>query len=231
LPRHVDRHAEEVAGVLTGVEDRLGGRRAEPEARADVRAIRLDHPLLPLPVEERPASVVLVLDVEDRHVCPIQEPFAPVVEEAQLHPGAVRPGGSCRPHGQKPPEHRSPLTHRDPDLAGGALGRGGLSSVGLAADRVVGLRRHRSPAFEAQHRSPGHVHAHDLVPARSLGGQEPNREHSLQATTCLVVDDQWRHRLVGLEPPLSQRRAEFPMPLQHCDRAGEFFGGGDRLDT
>ena len=53
----VDADAKEVAGIRSGVDDRQRRRWAEPEARRDVGAGRLDHAFLVLPIAIRPAGV------------------------------------------------------------------------------------------------------------------------------------------------------------------------------
>jgi hypothetical protein len=162
---------------------------------------------------------------------PIEEPLALVVDVAQLHTGTVRPRRGGRTHRQEPPENSPPLADRDPDLAGRALGRRGLPGIRLSANRVVGLRRRRGAIAEAQHRTTGHVHAHYFVPARSAGGQQPDSEHPLEATPRLVVEDQRRHGLVGLEPPLPQGRTELSIALEDADRARKLLRAWDWVDS
>jgi hypothetical protein len=103
LALHVNGDAEEVAGVLIGVEDRCGRGRTESEAGGDVAPVRLDHALLVLPVPVAAAAARLVQHVQDRDVSTVEHALTAVVDESKLYTRAVGAGGGSRSDREESP--------------------------------------------------------------------------------------------------------------------------------
>jgi hypothetical protein len=76
--------------VAARLEDRLGGLRAQAEAGRYGCALRLEAALLVLPVAVGTAGVVVVADIEDRHVRASENAPAAIGDAAQLDAGAHR---------------------------------------------------------------------------------------------------------------------------------------------
>ena len=225
---HVDRHAGEVAVVVAGVEHRLGRLGAEPEAGRHRGALGLEAALLVLPVAVRAAGVVVVADVEDRHVRPPQHALAAVGDPAQLDARAHVARRGRRPDGDQPPQGLAVAGHGD---AGGARarGRGRLVRVGNAAAARPGHRRRGRLALEAHDLAPAEPHADDLVVLGALRRPQADGKHALDAAVGELLAGERGHRSVGDEPALAQRRAELGVLAQELDGGLQLVGAWQRL--
>ena len=175
--------------------------------------------LLVLPVAVRPAAVPVVTDVQDRDMRLVEHPVAPVVDVAELDPGAVGSGRGGRADDEEAPEEGAALVDGDPGLAGdapigGRLAGGDRDTAGVGSRE----RRCRRAVLEPLHAAADHVHADDLVAAPApTGGQEPDRDGALDAPVGEPVRDERRHRPVGLERAAPQARPELPVAAQDRD--------------
>ncbi len=225
VEQNIDADTKEVSGIRSGVYDRQGRRRAEAEARRDIGAGRLNHPLLVLPVAIRPTGIAVVLDVQNRHVRTIQNPFALVVDVAQLNAGTVGSTRSSRPHRKKAPERLPSLGHRHPYLPGGTFcGRGLVGAVRYAAQAPVARTGvGRQVLFEADDPLTREVNGNDLMLRVAAARQQPDRNAALDAAIRQFVQRERWNRLVGLDLLRVERRGKRRIATEHLHGCGKFF--------
>src|SRR5574341_254240 len=84
LPLNIDPNAEKVSRIRSRVQN--GCRRSVTQAKSgsDINTVRLNHSFLPLPISIGATRVVVVMNIENRHVGAVEHALATVIHKTQL---------------------------------------------------------------------------------------------------------------------------------------------------
>src|SRR5262249_54844034 len=174
----------------------------------------------------------LVLHVQDRHVRPVQQAFAAIVDKPEFYSRSIgrqsRPGSGRRAQYHKPPQDGLALADCDQSLARGvAYNSIGISQVAprYSADGVLRLRCPRGPCVEPDNGPLRQVEAYDLVFHIRTRRQEPDRDRALESAVGQLLQQQRWHGRVRLKPAFPNVTAEFRMRRKSGGGLGKFLVG------